>query len=161
MFWKGTLLAEPREKPAHSHHPLLYTSPLTDTNLYSFQPSRHLLDSFLSLSRSPPFFPLIPAFRRFTLFFPTPPHAKRQLLPPASSSPRPLLSPSAALSISFTSSALIAFLMHRRRGHCGEVQREVTRKSIPAEHMHVFMDFFFCLSSGAWIFFNHMCNRKD
>lgn len=36
MFWKGTLLPEPREKPPHSHHPLLYTSPLTDTNLYSF-----------------------------------------------------------------------------------------------------------------------------
>lgn len=38
MFWKGTLLLEPREKPAHSHHPLLYTSPLTDTNLYLFCP---------------------------------------------------------------------------------------------------------------------------
>lgn len=126
MFWKGTLLAEPREKPAHSHHPLLYTSPLTDTNLYSFHPPRHLLPSLIlsSVSPIPSFF--FPFLHFGVLFFFSPTH-------PALRS-RPLLSrPSAALSILFNPSALIAFLMHGRRGHCGEVQREVARESIPAE----------------------------
>lgn len=88
MFWKGTLLAEPREKPAHSHHPLLYTSPLTDTNLYSFHPPRHLLPSLIlsSVSPIPSFFFSIPAFWRFIFFFPhRPPHPPR-----ASFSPSPL-----------------------------------------------------------------------
>lgn len=126
MFWKGTLLAEPREKPAHSHHPLLYTSPLTDTNLYS---------STLPVTSSRPlFFPqslpfLLLFFHSCILpfyFIISPPH-------PALRS-RPLISrPSAALSILFNPSALIAFLMHGRRGHCGEVQREVARESIPPE----------------------------
>ena len=52
MFWKGTLLLEPREKPANSHHPLVYTSPLTDTNLYpsSHSASFFVPDSFFHLS---------------------------------------------------------------------------------------------------------------
>lgn len=90
MFWKGTLLAEPREKPAHSHHPLLYTSPLTDTNLYSFHPPRHLLPSLIlsSAPQQPP---------------PPPPHLS------SSSQPRP--SPLAAI-------CRIVHLAQSARAHC-------------------------------------------
>lgn len=35
MFWKGILPAKLQEKPAHSHHLPLDTSPLSDTNLHS------------------------------------------------------------------------------------------------------------------------------
>lgn len=84
MFWKGTLLAEPREKPAHSHHPLLYTSPLTDTNLYSFHPPRHLLPSLILSSVAPipsSFFPFLHFAVLFIYFFPTPPPPRTSFSP--------------------------------------------------------------------------------
>lgn len=68
MFWKGTLLLELREKPASFHCPLLYTSPLTDTNLYSsFPPHLDCYPRFLYLS----VFISLPLFLhlKFPLFF--------------------------------------------------------------------------------------------
>lgn len=73
MLSKGTLLLEPREKPAHSHHPLLYTSPLTDTNLYSsclplcprfFRPSLRLY--FLSCISAFYFFTFFPSLSLYS-----------------------------------------------------------------------------------------------
>lgn len=126
MFWKGTLLLEPREKPARSHHPLLYTSPLTDTNLYSFLPPCH----FFSV---PNFFPLslylAPYFCISLLF----------LYSFLSFYSSPLVRLSAALSVLFNWTPLIALLIQCKWGRSRKVQCEVRCISVSAECIHLWI----------------------
>lgn len=121
MFWKGTLLQEPREKPAHSHHPLLNTSPLTDTNLYSSFPPRLTLYPWFFLSSLCLYFlSCVSEFHFFCLYIPLPSW------------------PSAAVTVFFNLAQLAASLaiIHRKWGHCCAVQGAVTCKSVSADWTH-------------------------